>query len=309
MNDNLELFKNRYRQYMQVLNRSQETIKKNLYLLDKFTGFLEAQAIFDISQIRKEHISQYQKGLYYYLNEKGKQNQPQSQNNCIQAVKSFCLFLRSEGYLNYNPAKDIQYAKHHQSLPRTILTEQEIKRLMRQPDIHTSLGYRDRAILELLYSTGIRRQELFNLKPEDIDYRKGFLRVNKAKGARDRIVPLGRIASKYLENYIKLVRIDLQRRKESPYLFLSLRGERISKSALAEIILKYTKKAKLNKSISPHVFRHTCATHLLQKKANIRCVQEILGHKSLDTTQRYTQITITDLKEAHAKCHPREKDR
>ena len=161
----------------------------------------------------------------------------------------------------------------------------------------------------MLYSTGIRRQELLNLKLEDIDYEKGFLRVNRGKGDKDRVVPLGSITCKYLENYIKLVRIDLARIKGSEYLFLTLAGTSMEETSLRKRLHKYTKKAKINKTITPHVFRHTCATHLIQQKANIRCVQGILGHKSLDTTQKYTQITITDLKEAHQKCHPREREK
>jgi len=294
---------------MQILNRSEETVSRYLYILNHFASFLSQIGVFDIYEFNKQHILQYQKENFYYLNRKGQQNLPQTQNNQIKAVKSFCCFLYSEGYLSHNPAKDIQYAKTPQTLPKTILTHQEVKKLIMQPDIHTPLGYRDRTILEVLYSTGIRRKELLNLKPQDSDCEKGFLRINQGKGQKDRVVPLGKIACKYLENYIKLVRIDLARMKQSPYLFLSLRGNPMASPTLKHMIYKYTKKARINKRISPHVFRHTCATHLIQKKANIRCVQEILGHKSLDTTQKYTQITITDLKEAHQNCHPREKDK
>lgn len=308
MTNNIDLFINRYRQYMQILNRSDETINRYIYILNYFANFLSQIGVFDIHDLNKQHILQYQKENFYYLNRRGQQNLPQTQNNQTKAVKSFCYFLYSEGYLSHNPAKDILYAKTPQQLPKTILTHQEIKKLLRQPDIHTPLGYRDRAILEVLYSTGIRKKELLNLKPQDADCEKGFLRINQGKGQKDRIVPLGKIACKYLENYIKLVRLDWARIKQSPYLFLSLRGNRIASPTLKQMIYKYVKKAKIGKRVSAHVFRHTCATHLIQKKANIRCVQEILGHKHLDSTQIYTQITIDDLKQAHQSCHPREKD-
>ncbi len=307
--DNLDLFKNRFRQYMQIINRSERTVKDYQYTLDKFVSFLNEQGVFSIGQIKRENISMYQKHVYYQLNDKGKQNVASTHNNYLKSVKSFCLFLQTEGYTTYNPAKDIQYAKAPKHLPRTILTPEEIKKLFKAPNIHTPVGYRDRTILEVLYSTGIRRKELLSLKPENVDYNRGFLRINQGKGNKDRVVPLGKIACKYLENYIKLVRIDLQRKKESPYLFISLLGNAIGNGTLHDIIYKYAKKAKINKPVTPHVFRHTCATHLLQQKANIRCVQEILGHKCVETTQRYTQITITDLKEAHQKCHPREKEK
>ena len=259
--------------------------------------------------MRSKHILYYQKEVFYHLNPKGRQNLPQTRNNYLKVVKSFCDFLKTEGYIARNPAKDISYARTPQLLPRTVLTVREIKKLLKAPDIHTPLGYRDRTILEVLYSTGIRRAELLDLKPNDIDYEKGFLKVERGKGGRGRVVPIGKIACRYIENYIKLVRIDLCRGKGSDHLFLSLRGNRLSEPALKHLINKYTRKARLKKRVSPHVFRHTCATHLVRSKANIRCVQEILGHKSLDTTQKYTQITITDLKEAHACCHPREKEK
>jgi len=309
MTENLELFKQRYRQYMQVLNRSGVTIYRYLRFLDHFAQFLNEMGIISIQDITKDHIANYQKEVFYQLNRKGQQNLPQTQNNYLKTVKSFTAFLKKEGYIQRDPAKEIAYAKTPQMLPRTILTQNEVKKLLKQPDTHAPLGYRDKTILELLYSTGIRRNELLNLKPQDIDYERGFLRINRGKGNKDRIVPLGRIASKYLENYIKLVRIDLRRKKDSEFLFLSLRGRRLSEPTLKAMINKYTKKARINKHVSPHVFRHTCATHLIQQKANIRCVQEILGHKSLDTTQKYTQITITDLKEAHQMCHPREREK
>jgi integrase/recombinase XerD len=306
--ENLDLFKNRFRQNMEVLNRSQITVKEYLYGVDKFIAFLNSLEVFNIEGITKEHISMYQKDLYYRLNYKGQQNVASTHNNYLKAVKCFCLFLKNEGYLAYSPAKDIQYAREPKQLPRTILTIEEIKKLFKAVDTKTHVGYRDRTIMELLYSTAIRRKELLNLKPQDVDYTRGLLKVNKGKGGKDRVVPIGKIACKYLENYIKLVRIDLQRKKESPYLFLSLWGNAIGNGTIHDIIYRYAKKAKLNKAVTPHVFRHTCATHLLQQKANIRCVQEILGHYCVETTQRYTQITITDLKEAHQQCHPREKE-
>jgi integrase/recombinase XerD len=306
--NNLDLFKDRYRQYLQVLNRSDDTLRQRINQLNKFIQFLNELGVFDIYEIKKEHISMYQKQLYYYLNQKGRQNTAQVQNNGLQAVKSFTIFLKNEGYLTYNPAKDIQYAKIPQSLPKTILNQKEMVKLLDQPNSHNIFGFRDRAILELLYSTGIRRAELLNLKPGDIDYEKGYVRINKGKGRKDRVVPLGKTAAKYLENYSKFIRPDLLRLIDCEYLFLSLRGRQLSAPQLAWLITKYSKKARLNKTVTPHTFRHTCATHLVQAKANIRCVQEILGHASLDTTQRYIQVSLVDLKETHQLCHPRERD-
>ena len=308
-NNNLDLFRNRWRQHMEILNKAEKTIVEYLRLVDFFIAFLGKAGVTDIHGITKEHLSQYRKEVFYLLNEKGQQNTFNTQNNYIRAMKTFFYFLHGEGYLNHNPAKGIPYARVPQQLPKTILTPQEAKKLIKAPDIHTPLGYRDRAMLEVLYSTGIRRNEIRNLKPQDVDCEKGFLRVVKGKGGRDRIVPFGKIACKYVENYIRLVRLDLAAKKNLPYLFLTFTGNQLCTSTLAYVVHQYTKKAKINKTVTPHVFRHSMATHLLQKKANIRCVQEILGHKFLDTTQKYTQITITDLKEAHQNYHPREQEK
>jgi site-specific recombinase XerD len=306
--NNLDLFVNRWRQYQEIINRAPGTILTRGNSLKHLVTFLIQQGVSDIYDVRKEHLSSYQKELFYQLNKKGRQNQPGTLNNQIKAMKSFFSFLKIEGYLSYDPSRDIQYSKEPRALPKVILTEKEIKKLLKAPDIHNPFGYRDRAMLELLYSSGLRLSELLNLKPVDVDYEQGLVRVNKGKGGKDRIVPIGKIASKYVENYIKLIRIDLQRKKNNEYLFLSLQGRQLCGRQLEWLIDRYTYKAKLNKNVTPHTFRHTCATHLLQRKANIRCVQEILGHASLDTTQKYTQITITDLKEAHQSSHPREKD-
>ena len=194
-------------------------------------------------------------------------------------------------------------------MPRGILTRSEARRIINAPDRSCTLGYRDKAILEVLYTTGIRKEELNNLTLNDVDYNDGFLRIIQGKGRKDRIVPLGRICCRYLENYIKSVRPELIKDPYNNHLFLSSRGNKLSKNVAWELVKKYAKKAKIKKNVSPHTFRHTCATAMLKNKADIRAVQELLGHESLDTTQVYTRVTINDLKEVHSRCHPREKDK
>jgi len=161
----------------------------------------------------------------------------------------------------------------------------------------------------VFYSTGIRRNELINLRLPDIDYHGGFVRVNSGKGSKDRVVPIGKIACRYIENYVKGVRPMLVKDPTDNYLFLTVNGTRMSKNRVWELVKIYSKKTKIKKNITPHTFRHTCATLMLKNKANIRHIQELLGHASLDSTQVYTRVSIADLKEVHAKCHPREKDR
>jgi len=299
----------KYRRHLTLLNYSLNTIKGHLFYLKRFFRYLNEKNIDEITAVKKDTIRDYQTYLYEEINFKGEPNSVVTQNNALKVVKSFFRFLGENDYLVGDPAKDISYAKTPKRLPRSILTQSEMKKLLHSPDTKTALGYRDRAILELLYSSGIRREELNHLLLQDVDYNDGFLRVNSGKGNKDRVVPIGKIACRYIENYIKAVRPSLIRDPYNNHLFLSLKGNRLSKNMVWEIVKRYTKKAKIKKTISPHTFRHTCATLMLRNKANIRHIQEMLGHASLDSTQIYASVSITDLKEVHSRCHPREKDR
>ena len=248
-------------------------------------------------------------------------------NRILTQAKGFFRFLKVEGYRRDNPAEKVENAREPRSLPRNVLTPQEAKRIIDSVDTSTVLGYRDRTILEVFYATGIRRNELRNLRVENVNLEEGLLRINEGKGGHDRVVPLSRMASRFLENYINAVRGELlgmkkaelrmkngksggiAARKESNRLFLSLRGRPLDRNILGYIVKKRARLAGVDRKISCHVWRHTCATHLLKNNANLRHVQALLGHKSLATTERYLHLTITDLKAAHRRCHPRERER
>jgi len=304
----MEALRDRYREYLAVLNYAGGTIKGHIFCLKRFFRYLKDNNILEITAVGKEAIRAYQTHLFEEINNKGVPNSVFYQNNNLKVVKSFFRFLCKHDYLVSDPTKDIPYAKEPQRLPRSVLTQTEMRLLLHSPDTKTVLGYRDRTILEILYSTGIRKEELLNILLIDVDYADGFIRINNGKGGKDRIVPLGKIACRYVENYIKAVRSSLIKDPHNNYLFLSFKGNRLSKSQLGEIVKRYAKKAKIKKDISPHTFRHTCATLMLRNKANIRHIQELLGHASLDSTQIYTSVSITDLKEVHSKCHPRERE-
>jgi len=295
----------RYLQFLRVLNLAETTVAGHSFQLRRFIRYLGDR---DPASATKDVIDSYQIHLYEAINGQGRPNSAASQNNALKAVKSFYAFLHEKGYTACDPAKDVSYAKVPKRLPRSILTKAEVKKILHAPDTTTILGYRDRTILEVLYSTGIRKEEIMNLLVDDVDYNQGFLRVNEGKGKKDRVVPLGRIACRYLTSYLTAVRPALIK-APSRHLFLSLKGSRLSKNMLWQMVKAYAKKARIRKTISPHTFRHTCATLMLRNKANIRHVQEMLGHASLTSTQVYTQVSITDLKEVHKKCHPREKDK
>ncbi len=300
----------RYRNQLLTLNYASKTVKSNVFYLNRFLAWLRENGIREIVAVTRDVIRDYQTNLYEEINKHtGEPNSVTYQNRNLLVIKSFFRFLFENDYLVGDPAKGIPYAKEPQRLPRSILTQSEAKKILHAPDTKTVLGYRDRAILEVLYSTGIRKEELLNILLSDVDYHDGFIRINCGKGRKDRVVPVGKIACRYLENYIKAVRPSLIRKPNNSHVFLSLRGNRLSKNMVWEIVKSYAEKAKMNKNISPHTFRHTCATLMLRNNANIRHIQELLGHASLDSTQVYASVSITDLKEVHARCHPRERDK
>lgn len=308
MSTNLMLV-NEYLKSLKVRNFSQRTIHEAGWRLKKFLEYLDARSIEGPQAITREAVSSYQLELYEKINRSGNPNTVSYQNGMLSTVKRFTRYLKVHDYVVSDPAADIPYAKVPKRLPKGVLTSAEARKILHQADTSCVVGYRDRAILELLYSTGIRKEELGALKLSDVDTTDGFLRVDSGKGGKDRIVPIGRIACRYLENYIKSVRPELIKDVREKHLFLTSRGKPFSKNVVWELVKKYAGKAKIHKNVSPHTFRHTCATAMLKNKANIRAVQELLGHSSINSTQVYTHLSITDLKEVHARCHPREKDK
>jgi integrase/recombinase XerD len=299
---------NKFENTLKVLNRSQSTIYGVIRKLDRFIEYLAGCGISHVDNITKDIIADYQIKLYQQINYKGYPNCIRYQNSMLSVVKQFLKFLKETEYIVSNPARDIHYAKEPKTLPSSILTTSEARKIIHAPDVKSVIGYRDRTILEVLYSSGIRKTELRDLTLNDVDYHDGFIRV-QGKGNRERMVPVGRIACRYLENYIKSVRPELIKDPYNNHVFLSSRGKRFDHTSVWDLVKKYAKKAKIKKNIHCHTFRHTCATAMLKNKAGIRIIQKLLGHASMNTTQIYTHVSITDLKEVHKRCHPRENDK
>lgn len=303
-----------YARHLAALNRAPKTVRQYVQWVRRFFAFARAQGIEVPADITAAHLLAYQRHLAGQLNFRGCGFNVKVQNQHLIGIVMFLRHLHAEGILAHNPAQHVQYAKVPQELPRDILSITEMRKMLRAPDAHTVLGYRDRVILEILYSTGIRRQELLNLTVDDVNLESGLLTIRHGKGGKDRVVPLGKLAAKYLETYLTGVRptllqiraLDTKSREKK--LFLSMRGLPLSVNALAERVEFYRKAAGIKHAVTPHTFRHSCATHMIRNRANIRHVQEMLGHVNLNTTQQYLHLTITDLKEAHARFHPREKD-
>lgn len=222
----------------------------------------------------------------------------------LTAVRMLLAWATRTKWLAVNPAAELPMPRAPKRLPRAVLSVSETERVLEEPDITSKLGLRDRAILEVLYSTGIRRMELVGLDVADLDMERAVLFIREGKGKKDRLVPIGARAIRWVERYLDEARPELVARRDSGALFVNARGTRIRPSRLTERLHRYLKAAGVQKPGSVHIFRHTMATLMHDAGADIRDLQEILGHAQLSTTEIYTRVSIERLKAVHARTHP-----
>lgn len=241
--------------------------------------------------------------LTEYVSQLSKRLSKRSLARNISAIRTFFKFLTLEGIIKDNPSRFLEVPKISKTLPG-ILNEHEIELLLNQPLINTPIGLRDKAMIELLYATGVRVSELVNLRLSDLDLNIGYIKV-MGKGAKERFVPIGERAINILKEYIKKVRSKFDKERGSPYLFLNNRGKPFSRQGFWKMLREYAKKAGIKKKITPHIIRHSFATHLLKNGADLRSVQMMLGHSDISTTQIYTHIDRSYLKEVYNRYHPR----
>jgi integrase/recombinase XerD len=218
-------------------------------------------------------------------------------------VRTFFRFLIQEGSLETNPVEDFESPRIARVLPDT-LTIKEVERLLDQPDPGSPLGIRDRAMLEILYATGMRVSELVHLPMNQLNLEGGFV-ILYGKGSKERVVPLSREALSRILFYLKAARGSFIKKKESPFLFVDRSGTKMSRQVFWRRLKEYGRKAGIQKRITPHLLRHSFATHLLERGADLRSVQMMLGHEDISTTQIYTHVTRERLKKIHQKYHPR----
>ncbi len=204
-----------------------------------------------------------------------------------------------------DPSTGLDYHLKESRLPRAILTEREVRRIIEAASERTPRGLRDRAVLEVLYATGLRATELANLTVWDVELEEQSLRIVQGKGRKDRNVPLTACACEAIADYLELGRPKLLRSGKVAYLFLANEGGWLHRAILSKIVARYAKKARIKKRVTAHTFRHSVATHLLRGRADIRHIQMLLGHSSLRVTERYTRVEISDLRKVIARAHPR----
>ena len=266
--------------------------------LEKYFIFLKKKGKKSLEEVTKEDIIDF----LFSLRET---HAISSIARFFSSIRSFYRFLFREKILKTDPTQLIEYPKLEKKIPE-VLNFWEVEKLLKTPSLRTPQGIRDRAILEVMYATGLRVSELAKLKLKDVNIEIGFLRC-QGKGSKERIIPLGRIAKKFLEKYLFNARPKLLKGKESEFLFLAQGGHPLSRQSIWKMIKKMVKRAKIKKEVSPHTLRHSFATHLLERGADLRSVQEMLGHASITTTQIYTHINRLRLKEIHRQFHPRAK--
>lgn len=274
---------------------TRQAYERDLRLFCKTLGFKNSDALVNVS---REQIT----GYMTQLKEKGLAAATIARK--LAAIKAFYRFMTAEGYMDANPAEVVEAGTKGIKLPR-VLSEDEVVRLLNQPDITTAEGFRDRTMLEVLYATGMRVSELINLTLERVDFNMKYI-IAFGKGRKERIVPLGSVAAEFLQQYLEKVRPKLTHEdRNTNIVFLAFGGHKLTRQRFWQIIRAYGRKANINKALTPHILRHSFATHLLDNGADLRSVQELLGHSDISTTQIYTHLTNKRLRDIYAKAHPR----
>ena len=277
---------------------SENTIESYTFDLIKFKKFLDSLNVKSFDDVKETHIEKF-------LAELKKENRATTTARILSSLRQFYNHLLNTGKsrLKVNPFDYFDSPKLDRKLPE-ILTIDEVDKILNQPDEKTTLGLRDKTILETMYACGLRVSEVINLKKSNIIVNDEIVRVF-GKGSKERVVPIAKSTLDWIQIYITKSRTNLAKRDSEDFLFLNWRGKRLSRMAIWDIINKYSKMAKIKKDIHPHIFRHSFATHLLEGGADLRSIQEMLGHSDISTTQIYTHVDISYLKQVHRQFHPR----
>jgi integrase/recombinase XerD len=283
---------------------SPKTVEGREENLRTFIAWLDERGIRRPQEVTKPIIERYQSHLFVYRKKDGQPLSARTQHGHITPIRAWFKWLARQNFILYNPASDLDLPRLDRRLPRNVLTVKEAETVLAVPDLETSTGVRDRAMLEVLYSTGMRRMELMHLQVFDVDVERGTVMIRHGKGKKDRMVPIGERALAWVEKYRDDVRPELATGADAGTLFLTHLGEAFSPNRLTQLVREHVQAAQVGKSGACHLFRHTMATLMLENGADIRYIQAILGHAELSTTQIYTQVSIRQLKAIHTATHP-----
>ncbi len=283
---------------------SSRTIGNRRAMLAFLAAWLAERGITRPAEVTRPVLESYQRHLFHYRKKNGDPLSFRSQSQRLLAVRAFYKWAARQRHVLHNPASEIELPRAEHRLPRPALTAAEAELVLAQPDLNDPLGVRDRAILEVFYSTGIRRSELAGLAVTDIDHERQTLLVRQGKGKRDRMIPIGERALAWTSRYLAEVRPKLALGDDDGSLFLTADGEAFSLDRLTQLASRHVKASGVPKAGACHLFRHTMATVMLEGGADIRYIQAMLGHARLDTTQIYAQVSVRALQAIHAATHP-----
>ncbi len=290
------------KEYLTVLklekNLSDNTLSSYKNDISSLFNFLDEYKITDPSEIDYKHLAAF----FNALNKAGLNSR--SAARYYSSVKGFFKYLLANNYLTSNPVEKVPPPKIPKNLPQ-VLSVSEVDSILSKPDVEDKLGLRDKAILETFYACGVRESELINMKTSDLFLDEEIIRVF-GKGSKERLIPIGSSAIKWINEYRIKSRPLLERKiKSGSFLFLNRKGTKLSRMGVWKIVSRYVKEAEIKKEVHPHTFRHSFATHLLEGGADLRAVQEMLGHSDISTTQIYTHIDREYIKQVHRDFHPR----
>jgi integrase/recombinase XerD len=294
----------RYLDYLRVRGCTASTLHGVEAYLRDFIGWCDFRSLERPHQVTRTILETYQRSLWYYRKKNGEPLSIYSQRCKLTPVRGFFKWMARNDLIPANPASELELPRPPRRLPKHVLSTEDVAAIMALPDISRPLGLRDRAILEVFYSTGMRRTELVNLQLEHVDVERGTVFVSQGKGRRDRFIPLGARAGLWVARYLKESRPQIVWNERDRTLFLSREGEPLSRSWLSAMVARYVSKAPINKRGGCHLFRHTMATLMLDGGADVRYIQAMLGHALLSTTAIYTHVAIRQLMAIHAATHP-----
>lgn len=298
-----------YLENLAVRNYTPDTIEGRRDALKVFLLWAHERELRQPSEITKPILESYQRHLWRWRKKNGKPLGISTQRGRLGTLKDFFSWLTKQNHIPANPASELEMPRPEKRLPKEPLGLHQVEAVIAAPDIADPLGLRDRAMLELFYSAGLRRIELARLRMEDLNRERQTLQIRQGKGRKDRVVPVGDRALKWLERYLDEVRPRLALDAHQPALFLTSYGEPFNPDVISRMVTRYIKAADIDRAGSCHLLRHTCATHMLEGGADLRFIQELLGHEKPETTAIYTRVSIEQLKEVHRRTHPAEKPR
>jgi integrase/recombinase XerD len=299
----LQVLLDEHLEKLALKNYTEDTLKVRRVHVEMFLKWAAERGLTEPIEITRPVLERYQRYLFHYRKKDGMPLSFGSQHSRLTPLRVWFKWMTRQNYILHNPASELELPRLGFHLP-SVLNQEEAELVLQQPNVADPIGLRDRAILETFYSTGMRRTELRQIKLPELDRSNGIVTIREGKGKKDRVIPIGERAIAWIDKYLSEVRAHLVVEPDDGTVFLTSTGEPFHPNHLSAMARSYVEQAQIGKSGACHLFRHTAATLMLEGGADIRFIQQMLGHSRLDTTQIYTHVSIRMLKQIHAATHP-----